>query len=188
MSGELAVKQAEVVDVGMKTPPLRLPDATSTADIVINQAMEYCGQKMGLEGAWLAVEQLKQGDGTACSYCRYSMAKQMAEALGSLDENVRAVYLYDYDATPEDLCFGQAVHASPIHLILWVERKTSALESLVEALDHALAKSYAAMMDRSQPAHILDVQMVDDSDVENRTGYGTLLSSFYNPPLKVWER
>ena len=188
MSEVSAVKQAEIANVEIMKPPLRLPDAASTADIVLNHAIEYCAQKLGLEAVWLVVEQLKQGDGTACSYCRYSMAKQMAEALGSLDENVRAVYLYDYDATPEDLCFGQAVHASPIHLILWVERKTSALESLVEALDHALAKSYAAMMDRSQPAHILDVQMVDDSDVENRTGYGTLLSSFYNPPLKVWER
>jgi hypothetical protein len=165
-----------------------LPDAASTADIVLNQAMEYCAQKMGLEAAWLAGDRLKQGDGTACSYCRYSTAKQMAEALGSLDENVKAVYLYDYDATPEDLCFGEAVHASPIHLIVCVERKTSALESLVDALDHALVQSYAAMMGKSRLAHILDVQMVDDADVENRTGYGALLSSFYNPPLKVWER
>jgi hypothetical protein len=188
MSEVFAVKQADVADVEIRTPPLRLPDAASTADIVLNQAMEYCAQKMGLEAAWLAVEHLKQGDGTACSYCRYSTAKQMAEALGSLDENVRAVYVYDYDATPEDICFGEAVHTSPIHLILWVERKTSALNSLVEALDHALAQSYAAMIDRSQLAHILDVQMVDDADVENRTGYGALLSSLYNRPLKVWER
>ena len=188
MSESFAVKQAGVADVETKTPPLRLPDAASTADIVLNQAMEYCARKMGLEAAWLAVEQLKQGDGTACSYCRYSTAKQMAEAMGLLDENVRAVYVYDYDATPEDLCFGEAVHVSPIHLILWVERKTSALNSLVDALDHALAQSYAAMIDRSQLAHILDVQMVDDADVENRTGYGALLSSFYNRPLKVWER
>jgi hypothetical protein len=174
--------------VETKTPLLRLPDAASTADIVLNQAMEYCAEKMGLKAAWLAIEQLKKGETTACSYCRYSTAKQMAQALGSLDENVRAVYLYNYDATPEDLCFGQAVHTSPIHLIVWVERKTSALESLVDALDHALAQSYAAMMDRDQLRHILDVQMVDDDDLENRTGYGALLSSFYNPPLKVWER
>ncbi len=188
MSEVFGAKQADVADVEMMTPPLRLPDAASTADIVLNQAMEYCAQKMGLEAAWLAVEHLKQGDGTACNYCRYSVAKQMAEALGSLDENVRVAYVYDYDATPEDICFGEAVHVSPIHLIVWAERKTSALNSLVGALDQALAQGYAAMLGKSRLAHILDVQIVDDADVENRTGYGALLSSFYNPPLKLWER
>lgn len=188
MNEAFTVKQADVADVEIKTPPLRLPDAASTAEIVLNQAMEYCAQRMGLEATWLAVERLKQSDGTACSYCRYSTAKQTAEALGALDENVKAVYVYDYDATPEDICFGEAVHTSPIHLIVWVERKTNALNSLVEALDQALVQSYAAMMDESRLSHVLDVQMVDDADVGNRTGYGALLSSLYNRPLKVWER
>jgi hypothetical protein len=188
MSGKYAKKQVESADAETRTPSLLLPDAASTADIVLNQAMEYCAQKMGLGAAWLAVEQLREGDGTACSYCRYSTAKQMAEALGSLDENIRAVYVYEYDATPEDLCFGEAVSTSPIHLIVWVERKTSALGSLVEALDHALAKSYAALVGKSQLSHMVDVQTVDDADVENRTGYGALLSSFQNRPLKIWGR
>jgi hypothetical protein len=188
MSEKYAKKQVEAADADARTPSLLLPDAASTADIVLNQAMEFCAQKMGLGAAWLAVEQLKEGDGAACSYCRYSMAKQMAGALGSLDEKIRAVYVYEYDATPEDVCFGKAVRTSPIHLIVWVERKTSALESLAEALDHALAVSYAALVGKSQLSHILDVQMVDDADVENRTGYGALLSSFQNQPLKIWGR
>jgi hypothetical protein len=188
MSEETSVKLAKVAYVEKKTLPMQSPTASSTAEIVLNQAMDYCAAKMGLAATWQAVERVKQGDGTACAYCRYGTAKQMAEALGLLDENIKAVYVADYDATPEDLCFGEAAYTSPIHLIVWVERKTSALDSLVEALDQALAECYAAILDRSKLAHVLDVQVVDDADVENRTGYGALLSSFFNRPLKVWER
>jgi hypothetical protein len=73
-------------------------------------------------------------------------------------------------------------------MIVWTKRKTGALNSLVEALDRAFAQSYANLMGESRLAHILDVQVVDDVDVKNRTGYGALLSSVYHRPIQVWER
>ncbi len=166
----------------------RLPDADSTAEITLAQALEFCAQKMGLTGRQAVVESLQQGDGNACNYCHYSIAKQVAESLGALDENVKAVYVADYDATPEDLCFGAGTRTSPIHLIVWVKRKTNALESLVEALDRAMAKRYANVIGPRQLAHLLDVQTVDDDDVKNHVGYGALLSSLYNRPIQIWER
>jgi hypothetical protein len=105
-----------------------------------------------------------------------------------LDENIKAVYVADYDATPQDICFGETAKPSPIHLIAWVERKTSALDSLVEALNRALVERYADMIGPSQLAYLLDVQAVDDADVKNRVGYGALLSSLRNRPIKIWER
>jgi hypothetical protein len=181
-------KQAQEVDVKLTTPPLQLPDARSTAENALTRAMDYCAKKMGLASPQAAVECLKQGDGVACGYCQYSIAGQVAESLGALDENVKSVYVCDYDATPEDLCFGEASQALPIHMIVWTKRKTGALNSLVEALDRAFAQSYANLMGESRLAHILDVQVVDDVDVKNRTGYGALLSSVYHRPIQVWER
>jgi len=35
---------------------------------------------------------------------------------------------------------------------------------------------------------VLDVQVVDDGDVKNRTAYGALLSSLFQRPIKVWDR
>jgi hypothetical protein len=188
MSEALVKKQAEVVDVGLATPPLRLPDAASTAEVVLTQAMEYCAQKMGLGSAEDAIESLKQGDSAACRYCSYSVAKQVAGALAALDENVKAVYVCDYDATPEDLCFGEAAQVSPVHVIVWTERKTNALNSLITALDRALAQNYASLMGLDKTAHVLDAQLVDDADVQNRTGYGALFSSLYHRPIQVWGR
>ena len=169
-------------------PQWRLPDADSTAEIALAQALEFCAQKMGVAGRQAAVDCLQQGDCNAYKYCHYSIAKQVAESIGALDENVKAVYVADYDATPEDICFGEGAQTSPIHLIVWAERKTNALESLVEALDRAMAKQYANVIGPSQLAHLLDVQVVDDDDVKNRVGHGAMLSSIYHRPIQIWER
>lgn len=188
MSKVLTNKQTEAVNIGLATPPLRLPDATSTAEVVLAQAMEFCAQKMGLGNAEDAIGRLKQGDSAACRYCNYSVAKQVGGALGALDENVKAVYVCDYDATPEDLCFNEAPQASPVHMIVWTERKTSALNSLIAALDRALAQNYASLMGLDKVGYMLDVQLVDDADIQNRTGCGALLSSLYHRPIQIWER
>ena len=163
-------------------------DLASAAKVVLTQAMEYCAQKMRLDSSQLVIDRLREGDGQACEYCHYSVAKQVAESLGALDENIEAAYIYDYDATPEDLCLGEAGRALPIHLIVWVERKTAALNAVVETWDRALAQRYAEMIGRHQPAHLLDVQVVDSADVEKRIGYGALLSSLHHRPIQIWKR
>jgi hypothetical protein len=30
--------------------------------------------------------------------------------------------------------------------------------------------------------------MIDDADVENRTGHGALLQAIYHRPIQIWER
>jgi hypothetical protein len=175
-------------DVERSVPELRLPDSESTAAVVVTQALEFCAQKMRLAGHQAVVDHLRQGDADACRYCHYSIAKQVAESLGALDGTIKAVYTVDYDATPEDICFGEGHQASLVHLIVWAERKTKALGSLVSALDRALVRRYAEVTDMHRLAHLLDVQVVDDSDVANRVGYGAMLGSLYNRPIRVWKR
>ena len=182
------VKQTQVVEAKFAASPSRLPNAASTVEIALTQALQFCAQKMGVDGVQAVVDCLGQGDGAACQHCRYSIAKQVGESLGALDENVKAVYVVDYDATPEDICFGEATPTSLIHLIVWAERKTGALGSLVTALDRALARRYGDLTGRPQLSHLLDVQVIDDADVRNRVGYGALFSSLHHRPIQVWER
>lgn len=163
-------------------------DVATTAGVVLTQAMEYCAQKMRLDSSQPVVDRLRAGDGQACEYCHYSVAKQVAESLGALDENIKAAYIYDYDATPEDSCFGEVGRALPIHLVVWAERKTAALNAVVETWDRALAQRYGEIVGGHQPAHLLDVQVVDSADVEKRIGYGALLSSLHHRPIQVWKR
>lgn len=188
MDTAITSNQAQSIHAETQAPSLRLPDAGSTADVVLRQAMDYCAQKVGAASTESVVQSLKVGDKNACSYCRYSVAKQIGEALGALDENVKAAFMFDDEATYQDVCFGPARQTSPIHLLVWVERKTGALASLVEALDQALAKSYAGLLGSSPTAHVLDTQVIDDADVESNRGYGALLRSLHNRPIKVWAR
>lgn len=182
------VQRTDEMRIETAAAPFRWPDASSAAKVVLDEGLAFCARKADLESKQEVIERLQQGDATVRRYCRYGLAKKVAESIGSLDDNVKSVYVVDYDATPEDRSFSSEAQTAPIHLIVWVARKTSALEALVSALDRTLVQEYASMIDTPQLAHLLDVQIVADADVENRTGYGALLSSLHNRPIQVWER
>lgn len=185
-------QQVDTVKVEQKveseTPQWAFPNATSTAEAVINGTMLFCAEKMQLENVQAVLDHLRQRNTTACSYCQYSIAKQVGDSLGALDKNVKAVYILDYDATPQDICFAGKKESLTIHLIVWAERKTSALQSLVDSLDRALVQGYSKLMDLGKLEHLLDVQVVDDTDIANRVGFGAMLSSLHQRPIQVWER
>ena len=181
-------EQAHVVRTNRETPQWSLPDAASTAEAAINGALEFCAQKMRLENSQAVLEHLQQRNVAACGYCQYSTAKQIGSSLGALDQNVKAVYILDYDATPEDICFASEKQTMLIHMIVQVERKTSALDSLVAALDQALVQVYGRLLGMEKLEHLLDVQVVDDKDVQKRVGYGAMLASLHQRPIQLWKR
>lgn len=186
---KIANKVKTQTDTERAVTQFRLPDSDSTVEIALTQALSFCAQKMGLVGSQATVERLQQGDSQAYKYFHYSIAKKVAESIGALDRNVKAIYIVDYDATPEDMCFCEGAPTTLIHLIVWAERKTNALESLVNALDRALVQRHIQVVGAgASMAHMLDVQVVDDGDVQKRVGYGAMLSSIYNRPIQIWER
>jgi hypothetical protein len=162
-------------------------NATAIAGAAVAAAFDYAAEKMALKREEV-LARMRQRDPSACGYCHYFLAKQVAGSLGALDNNVKAVYVMDYDATAEDLCFGEGPALRLVHLIVWAQPKTEALGSLVAALDGALVKEYSERMETNQLKHLLDVQVVDDASVEARTGYGVVLSSLRNRPVQIWER
>jgi hypothetical protein len=181
------LKRTDVVDVDV-APSFRMPDAASAMEGALARALDFCAKKMGLPTAEIALEHVRQGDVAAREYCHYSLARQVADALGALDENVKSVSMYGYDATPEDLTLAEGSRAPMIHLIVWAERRTGALHSLILALDSALVRDYAGLVGPRRMAHLLDVQVIMGEDVERRIGVAALLSSIYNPALPIWER
>ncbi|MBN1317858.1 MAG: hypothetical protein JXA42_20405 [Anaerolineales bacterium] len=180
-------QQNIITGLKKNTPQLLLPDTQSTAEAVMDKAIEYC-KKMMLAAEIDSVKRLLvQNNSNACKYCRYSIAKQVGCVLGELDHFVKAVYILDYDDSPDDLCFGVGTQSKLIHMIVHVERKTNALYSLVEALDQALVKCYAKIVCMDQLCHLLDVQMVDQVDIEKNVGYAALLSSLHYRPIQIWK-
>jgi hypothetical protein len=54
-------------------------------------------------------------------------------------------------------------------------------------MNRAMAHSYNELLGTRQVTHLLDIQIVDDDNIAQRTGYGKLLSSVYKP-LRIWKR
>ena len=142
---------------------------------------------MSLEGRAAAIVRMQASDLSARAYCYYSIAEQVGSALGAMDQNVKAVYMFECEATADDLCFGDAEYTPLLHLLVWTQRKTEALNALVAMLDRALAQEFAATFGPQDLRHLLDVQIIDDVNVQERSGYGALLQSLHHRPIRVWQ-
>jgi hypothetical protein len=147
------------------------PDITAVAEGALTWALELCARKMGLDSPRTAAHHVRQGSAVARMYFRSSLAKQIAEFLGASEQDVRAILAPDYDVLFRDLCArGEAREESMVRLLVWTRRRTAALESLVIAWDRALAQAYGGSIGASGQAPLLDVQVVDDTDVEKHVG------------------
>jgi hypothetical protein len=156
---------------------------------MIRKALSSCAYKMGSKEISHIAIKLRRGDSTACSYFMYSIAGQVAEALGAQDDNVQAVYLFEHDATPQDGCFADS--SGPVqllHLIVHVSCQTAALNALIATLDRALVQAVARALDGPPQQSLLDVHVIDDREIASHTGYGALLHSLHNRPIQVWTR
>ncbi|MBN1954065.1 MAG: hypothetical protein JW900_03340 [Anaerolineae bacterium] len=179
------VQKVQTADADLQ---LVLSNAIGMTESALEEAVDYCGRKMGTDDRQTVVEQLKQGDRTACGYLYYHLAGQVAEWLGAWDESIKAVYIYDSDATAEDVCFGRPETPPMLHLLIWVQRKTNALDATLGVLSRALVQSYTELLGRPGLEHLLDAQVVDDNEVNNNIGYSALLCSLHTCPIRIWER
>lgn len=166
---------------------LVLSDAIGMTEGAVNQALDFCAQKMALDSREAVVGCLQRSDPGAVGYVYYSLANQAAEWLGAWDESVKAVYLYDLDAT-EDGCFDEARRSPLLHLIVWAKRKTGALVSVLGILDRTMTQTYADLTGKSELKHLLSAEVIDDDGVQNSIGCAALLRSVHTRPLRVWER
>jgi hypothetical protein len=188
MESSFQQKQTDVQSAVVAAPAFHMPDATSSMKDALHRALAYCGELLKVGSPEEALEQVRKGDKVAKDYCHYRLAQEVAATLGALDENVQSVSLFEFEATADDLVFGERAGSLPIHLIVLAERKTSALTSLVSALDHALVKDYAETVGPRRLRHVLDVQVIDNADVENQRGAAALLFSLHNRPMRLWQR
>ena len=162
-------------------------DPVTTIESVVTKALKTSANKMGLDNVKALISRMKEGDSVAFNYYNYNIAKQLAEVLGSWGKDIRAVYAHDYEgATPEEACFENVSPFSLVHMIIWAERKTNALDALVETIDRAMVQHHRHMLGLNKLEHVLDAQVIDDEDVRSRTGYAVLLKSIYQPPIQVW--
>ena len=158
---------------------------------MVEEAIAFCAEKTGARTREEAVDAISNGDCAACDYLKYSLAKKVGECLGSMDETVKAVYIYEpeYGAGVDNFLDHSLGLKSGINLVAWVERKTAALSSVIASLNEALVEACKRLGTSGNGLrYLLDVKLADDNEVANRRGYGALVHSIYVRPTEVWSR
>ena len=171
-------------------PTLRFNNAVVTD--MMEEALEFCAEKAGMKDKEQARDLLHTGDCCVCEYLRYALAQRVAKYLGSVDDTIQAMYTYEPEyATSVDGAIPARPNLSPgFNLIARVSRKSAALSSVVASMRSALAEEHGRLGCPKANALCseLDVRVVDENEVEKRTGYGALIDSLYVRPIEVWHR
>jgi hypothetical protein len=131
-----------------------------------------------------------------CEYCQClsdRLVRQIGEYLGKVDKTVKAVYQYTPFENPQESSDETQVSFkkdSGINLVVWVERKSAALNALLETLETALSTNQHKIgCPKSAPScYVLDIETVSDSEVKDRRGLGLLVENSFLKSNLVWRR
>lgn len=161
--------------------------------MAMDTALEFCIEKTYLENKEAFIEARQRGDCSVCEYFRYGLAKGVAEFLGSMDKQAKAIYIYDtIDSSPtwDSRVPDKPNLSSGVHLIVWTTRKSPALSTLVDSITRTVAEESRRISCPNANAlcHQIDITIVDDHEVNNRIGYGALVHSLYVRPIEIWHR
>lgn len=154
---------------------------------MIEEALAFSAAQTGTGTKEKALDRVLQGDCSVCGYMRYGLAKGLAQYLGSIDDTIKAIYVYEPEYATNDDAVGLSFG---INLLAWVARKSAALNSIVAGLGAALIEERKCLLcpEATAECFSLDVKVADDDEVRRRRGYGALVDSIFVRPTKVWER
>ena len=159
---------------------------------MVQSALAFSVEKAELSAAREARREIADGDCTVCEYLRYGLSKELGQYLGTIDRSVQAVYAYEpeYAAGVLHLDSGGPGIDQGINLIVSVDRKNHALDSIVASLEDAVKEGVQALLcsKANGSCFALDVKVVDGEELASRRGYGALVSSVYVAPMRLWSR
>jgi len=171
---EVVASQKRVV-TGLRptAPSPRLVDCDTIAEQALASALELCAKRMSLDNSKAAARVLCQGDSVVRMNCCAGIAKQMTESLALSYAGINAVYAPSCNGCPEGFCLADGVQNAPmVHLLVWAQHKTAAMDLRVAALDAALARAYRNTVGTNETPSLLRVGVLDDADLEHLFGNG----------------
>ena len=159
---------------------------------MVESALAFSAQMGGFPGADEARQAILGGDCATCGYLRHDLSKQIGQYLGEIDDTVQAVYAYEpeYAAGRVDRDSAHRAADPGISLLVSVDRRNAALNSVVASLEDAVKDGVSSLLcsGANGSCYDLDVKFADEEEVASRRGYGVLVSSLHAAPLKLWTR
>ena len=170
-----------------------LPMDQATADEMVGRAVTYCADKKFSGDTEQTLTALRRGRCDICTMLSECLVQQVSEYLGRMDRMVKAVYRLEQEnfVLKEEGGFKSTTGSrAGINLVSLVHRKTPALTALGNTLESALTESRKKIgcQSASPACYMMEVQLVDDRDVQERRGYGVVVDSAYLHATQVWSR
>jgi len=159
-------------------------------NMMIEKAIVECADKIFAGDTLRMRQSLLQAH---CEHCRClndSLARQIGEYMGQVDQTVKAVFHYKpVDKSGNELPELREPHGG-INLVVWVERKSAALSTLIDALEIALQTSQRKIgcASAGSTCFALDVKLVSDHEVQEERGLSLLVHNTHIRSTPVWER
>ncbi|MFQ6084202.1 MAG: nucleotidyltransferase domain-containing protein [Candidatus Aminicenantia bacterium] len=150
---------------------------------MFDNALSFCCEKFNLINKSQILELLYQGDNWTHSTFRYGLAKQVASYLNEIANNsIKAVYVYG------TILEDRASFTSDIDMIVHSNNKSPEFQQAIKNLDKEILEYYKDLMKGKCEAmgHILDIHIVDDKEIEQKKGYGAVITSLINTPIRIW--
>ena len=163
---------------------------TETAETIKDNAVDAAREKMGFYHQEADLEiLLKRRD--FAEYFKYALAQDAAQVIGTYDQQVQAVYLFEESGNP-DAATEEYISAIDLtlHLLTRVTSASAALEAFVASFDRALTEVLRQLPSDmvANRKSFLNVIPVTEKDIAEGRGYAVLLTSIYARPLQVWQR
>ena len=107
---------------------------------MVQSALAFSAQKTALSDGEEVLRSIAGGACATCAYVRHGLCKEIGEYLGSIDASVRSVYAYEPEYATGAFFVDPSLSAVDrgINLIVAVDRKNAALDSIVASLEDAV--------------------------------------------------
>ena len=159
------------------------------ADALVLEAVDSYAVKRYSGNQSQVIQLLRSQQSDAGAYIADFLSRKLGDYLGRLDKTIKAVYLYE----PEEISIlpleggrRSSRRKAGINLVIWVRRKSAALNTLSDTLESLFERSWDNLgCSDTAPLYI---QMVDDEDVKKNRAYGMLVNSMFVRSVPVWKR
>lgn len=167
-------------------------EQTLTDDMVERAVSECVDQHFAGDINQLSTA-LLQGQLEHCRCITSSLVMEISRYLGQTDKTIKAIVQYeptDADQIRKGEFDSSLSIITGVNLVVWAERKSAALTALVDTLESVLSSSYRkiSFLEISPECLFLDVKIVDDQEVENKSGLGLLFHNAYMHVKPSWTR
>jgi hypothetical protein len=165
----------------------------ASADNMVEQAIVECAAAHFAGNIRKMRQALLTGQCDHCKCISDSLVRQIGQYLVQVDKTVKAIYQYEPVEAPQPSKSESPAplkeHAG-INLVVWVDRKSAALNALIETLETVLSASQRKIgcANATPGCFNLDIETVSDYDVQDRRGLGLLVANNYLGSKQIWAR